>query len=128
MPSLSHRSASNVPAKRTLFCGRCGHESPATDGDWDYRSTTDGTGIHCPDCGAVLTVRPGEQGVTLPPIEPSSRPAPLLPSAVGGRFVARSLDLATLWAPLVAASVCGDPWRTTTAWPCDLLRGDRRGR
>lgn len=128
MPSLSPQSTSNAPAKSTLFCGQCGHESPAIDGDWDYRSTTDGTGVHCPDCSAVLTVRPGEHPVTHPPIEPSTLHAPFLPYTVGGRFVARSVDLATRWVPLAAASLCGVPGRPTTAWQCDVLNGDRHPR
>lgn len=47
-------------AKALLFCGVCGHESPA-DGDWDESTTTGEADerlvLSCPDCGATVTRR-----------------------------------------------------------------------
>jgi transcription elongation factor Elf1 len=42
--------------KNTLFCPRCGHESPA-DGDW-CRTPTPGETITCPVCAAIVASDP----------------------------------------------------------------------
>ena len=39
--------------KNTLFCPRCGHESPI-DGDWCVRTPVAGETITCPVCAAVV--------------------------------------------------------------------------
>lgn len=42
-----------TPAKTTLFCPTCGHESPL-DGDWDG----DDHRLLCPSCGDCVVDRP----------------------------------------------------------------------
>ena len=60
----SPRRAGSVPKKprrirqkTTLFCPRCGHESPV-DGDWVLTLRPETVEIHCPDCRTLLTTRP----------------------------------------------------------------------
>lgn len=47
----------DVPAKATLFCPDCDHRS-RPGGDWRTVETRERTRYRCPDCGAVVTVRP----------------------------------------------------------------------
>ncbi len=42
--------------KNTLFCPRCGHESPA-DGDWCWTPAADDS-VTCPVCAAVVATGP----------------------------------------------------------------------
>ena len=55
--SVSPRSSREIPSKSTLFCPRCGHESPV-DGDWVLTLRPETVEIHCPDCRTVLATRP----------------------------------------------------------------------
>jgi predicted RNA-binding Zn-ribbon protein involved in translation (DUF1610 family) len=43
--------------KATLFCPRCGHESPA-DGDWSVQEVDGVAAYVCPECGREITRRP----------------------------------------------------------------------
>lgn len=64
-PSESERNADGSvdpsQLKTVLFCSQCGHESPI-DGDWSVDACTDDGGstsvYECPECEAVITVRP----------------------------------------------------------------------
>ena len=49
--------------KSLLYCSVCGHTAPV-DGDWRRQPSPDRAveEIHCPDCDAVLTNRPLENG------------------------------------------------------------------
>lgn len=53
-------SGGSPRAKTALFCGVCGHESPA-DGDWEESTTAEGAEtrllLTCPNCGATVTRR-----------------------------------------------------------------------
>jgi len=49
-PGTSH-------AKATLFCPRCGHESPA-DGDWSVCEAGGVATYVCPDCEREIAERP----------------------------------------------------------------------
>lgn len=53
----SHEPPPATPPKGTMFCPECGHSAPF-DGDWQERARDYGVAIHCPDCGARLTLRP----------------------------------------------------------------------
>lgn len=43
--------------KGTLFCPTCDHSSPIR-GDWTIREEPDREVYECPDCDAVVTIRP----------------------------------------------------------------------
>ena len=44
-------------SKWTLFCPVCDHSSPIP-GDWTIRDESDREVYECPDCAAIVTIRP----------------------------------------------------------------------
>ena len=61
-------SGERTVLKATLFCRQCGHESPV-DGDWvvtdgerEEGDDAESLVLECPDCDAVVTVRPTFEG------------------------------------------------------------------
>lgn len=111
MPTLSSPSADAPRArrtKRTLFCPDCGRSGRAGD-EWDRWVTLRGTELRCPDCGALLTVRPTEDPVTHAPSSPTTRASH---TTLGGTRFPRSVALAV----------------TVTAWPCDVHPNPTRAR
>jgi predicted RNA-binding Zn-ribbon protein involved in translation (DUF1610 family) len=58
-PAIDAESApppSDVPAKTTLYCPVCGHESPVS-GDWLVRERGGRTVYVCPTCGDAIVTR-----------------------------------------------------------------------
>jgi uncharacterized protein YlaI len=51
------RSDRDVPAKTTLFCPDCHHQS-RMDGDWRVVEETGTAHYICPDCETEIAVRP----------------------------------------------------------------------
>ena len=50
-------------SKVTLFCPACDHSSPIA-GDWIVREEPDREVYECPDCEAIVTIRPRDGLVT----------------------------------------------------------------
>ena len=59
VPAIDSESApppDDAPAKTTLYCPACGHESPAS-GDWLVRERDDRPVYVCPACGETIATR-----------------------------------------------------------------------
>ena len=59
VPAIDTESApppDDPPAKTTLYCPACGHESPA-NGDWLVEEREDRTVTVCPACGEAIATR-----------------------------------------------------------------------
>ena len=92
MPPHASRSPSAgcaTPAKRTLFCQSCGHDSPP-DGDWRVTADSDRVVYDCPVCDATITERPTRDETAT--VSSTSRD-----SAAGTSLFARSVRLAFAW-------------------------------
>ena len=61
MSPTDSRTEHDVPAKATLFCPDCGHQS-RYDGDWAVVERRDSTHYRCPDCHTQVTTRPRHTG------------------------------------------------------------------
>ncbi|NLV07022.1 hypothetical protein [Haloarcula rubripromontorii] len=57
MSPTDSRAEHSVPAKATLFCPDCGHQS-RYDGDWIVVERAAGTHYRCPECHAQIATRP----------------------------------------------------------------------
>ncbi len=61
MISASPPTDSTVPAKGTLFCPECGHQS-GYDGDWRVVETLSEHKYRCPECRTEIAARPRDGG------------------------------------------------------------------
>ncbi|WP_058996641.1 hypothetical protein [Haloarcula sp. CBA1127] len=57
MSPTDSRTEHDVPAKATLFCPDCGHQS-RYDGDWAVVERRGSTHYRCPECHTQITTRP----------------------------------------------------------------------
>lgn len=55
-----------VPAKGTLFCPECGHQS-RYDGNWRVVETLSECNYRCPDCLTKIATRPRHDGTVWQP-------------------------------------------------------------
>jgi predicted RNA-binding Zn-ribbon protein involved in translation (DUF1610 family) len=57
VPQVDAATSHDVPAKATLFCLNCDHQS-RVDGDWQVLRENRTVHYICPDCGTEIAVRP----------------------------------------------------------------------